>query len=130
MYSINICVNLEKGDGGTFRMVCKESEQRILGFINNELSDEKLTEFLEHIKTCKSCYEELEIYYTIHVALQKLDYESNASYDINKMLVDNIENKRQNLRKKMYFHIYVNLVQTVAEIAIGVCVIFQILWQT
>lgn len=128
MYSINICVNLEEGDGGTFRMVCREAEQKIIDFVNNELDDEKLDKFLEHINICKSCYEELEIYYTIHIALQKLDYESNASYNINKMLVDNIENKRHNLKRKMYFQIYVNLLQTVAEIAIGVCVIFQILW--
>lgn len=109
-------------------MVCKEVEQNVVGYVNNQLSDEKTADFLKHIETCKSCYEELEIYYTIYIALKKLENESNVSYDISKMLIDNINNKRHNLKKKMYFRIYGNLVQTVAEIAIGVCLIFQILW--
>ena len=46
-------------------MTCKEAEQMVMPYINDELTDKELSSFLEHIGTCASCYEELEIYYTL-----------------------------------------------------------------
>ncbi len=59
-------------------MTCKEVEQMIMPYINDELTDKQLGPFLEHINACKSCYEELEIYYTIYAGLSQLDGENEA----------------------------------------------------
>ena len=36
-------------------MTCKEVEQMIMPYINDELTDKQLGPFLEHINACKSC---------------------------------------------------------------------------
>lgn len=43
--------------------------KRIIPFIKSTLKDEEAEEFLEHIKECKSCSDELEIYYLIETEL-------------------------------------------------------------
>ena len=59
-------------------MTCKEVEQMIMPYINDELTDKQLGPFLEHINACKNCYEELEIYYTIYAGLSQLDGENEG----------------------------------------------------
>ena len=54
-------------------MDCKTAQSLVIPYINKQLSDEDMEAFLKHIQSCKECYEELEIYYTVHFALQKLD---------------------------------------------------------
>ena len=44
-------------------MTCKEAEQMVMPYINDELTDKELEAFLDHVYSCKACYEELEIYY-------------------------------------------------------------------
>ena len=43
--------------------------KRIILFIKSDLKDEDAEEFLEHIKQCKGCSDELEIYYLIETEL-------------------------------------------------------------
>ena len=54
-------------------MDCKQVEKMIPQFLDDDLTTEELREFMEHIENCKECYEELEIHFTVHYALQKLD---------------------------------------------------------
>ena len=54
-------------------MDCKTAQSLVIPYINDQLSDEETEDFLEHIENCKECYEELEIHFTVHYALQKLD---------------------------------------------------------
>ena len=42
-------------------MTCKEAEQMVMPYINDELTDRELEAFLDHVYSCRSCYEELEI---------------------------------------------------------------------
>ena len=58
-------------DGGRFEterggrlMTCREAERLVMPYINGELTDAELAEFLKHIDTCEDCREELEIYFT------------------------------------------------------------------
>ena len=48
-------------------LTCKEAEKMVMPYIDEELSEDKLDEFLEHIEGCRQCREELEIYYTVSV---------------------------------------------------------------
>lgn len=80
-------------------MTCLEAERLVMSYINGELSDCQLEEFIYHIKTCEACYEELEIYYILHIAMRQLDSEPQKSYDIQKMLKENIARKEQYLNR-------------------------------
>lgn len=53
----------------------------INAFINDELHDEELCAFLDHLKSCKKCYEELEINYIVIEGVGILD-ENNRDYNL------------------------------------------------
>lgn len=59
-------------------MNCKEVQGNILLFFQDKLEIEQLELFLEHIEHCEACREELEVYYTLHIAMQML--EDNPEY--------------------------------------------------
>lgn len=61
-------------------MDCKTAQSLVIPYINDQLSDEETEDFLEHIENCKECYEELEIHFTVHYALQKLDEDDKISF--------------------------------------------------
>ena len=50
-------------------MNCRETQQMIDRYLKNNLEESELQAFLDHVRECPSCYEELEIYYTIEYAL-------------------------------------------------------------
>ena len=49
---------------GEVMLTCREAEKMVMPYIDEELGEDDLDEFLEHIWSCDSCKEELEIYYT------------------------------------------------------------------
>ena len=75
-------------------MTCKEAESLVMPYIKNELTDEELFEFLEHIEHCPECREELEIYFTVDVGIRQLDSET-GNYNIKGALETAIEQSRE-----------------------------------
>lgn len=82
-------------------MTCLEAQSYILSFVEKKLPDDKKLEFVKHIKYCKNCREELEIYYTLIVGMRELDND-NLSLDF-KIRLDNelnkIEQKAKNAKR-------------------------------
>lgn len=79
-------------------MNCREAQQLVMPYINNELSDDELEGFLEHIDTCGECKEELEIYFTVAVGIQQLDEETDI-YNIKGALDMALEWSRLRVKK-------------------------------
>ena len=52
-------------------MTCMEAEKMVVPYMKDELSPTELEDFLDHIKTCENCREELEIHYMVDVGLKK-----------------------------------------------------------
>ena len=52
-------------------MTCVEAEKMVVPYMKDELSPTELEDFLNHIKTCDNCREELEIHYMVDVGLKK-----------------------------------------------------------
>lgn len=75
-------------------MDCQETERLVMPYIQDELTDQELEEFLEHIETCPDCQEELEIYFTVALGLKQLD-EGSGSFNIRQELEAALENSRQ-----------------------------------
>ena len=59
---------------------CREIEKMVMPYINHQLDETQLEQFLKHVKNCPACREELEIYYTVSVGLTLLDRLSGVSY--------------------------------------------------
>lgn len=53
-------------------MDCITFNKEIDAFLNDRLDDEELNEFLNHLKSCSGCCEELEINYIVHEAMIRL----------------------------------------------------------
>lgn len=71
-------------------LTCREAEKMVMPYIDEELGEEALDEFLEHIEGCESCREELEIYYTVSIGLRQLD-SGTGVYDITGALEESME---------------------------------------
>ena len=52
-------------------MTCREARKLIIPFVHDELSMEETRDFLQHVRGCKGCMDELEIYYIVDVGLDK-----------------------------------------------------------
>lgn len=81
-------------------MKCEQAKQMMDMYINDQLSAKELTAFLEHIKECPECYDELETLFTITVGIKYLEEEHHESYNIPKMLKDDLQKKDRKLKKR------------------------------
>ena len=97
-------------------MDCKTAQSLVIPYINDQLSDEELENFLDHLKHCKECYEELEIYFTIHYALQKLDEDGKVSFNIQYMLRENLKTARKRVLRRKFLHWCSICIMAAAEI--------------
>lgn len=63
-------------------MTCFEAQSLIIKYLNNDLKDDEMAEFLSHIDECSDCSEELEIYYTLITGMRQLeeDRELTANF--------------------------------------------------
>ena len=70
-------------------MTCMEAEKMVIPYINDQLSVTELEDFIEHIKTCENCREELEIHYMVDVGLKKLD-EADVTFQVARYAVSTL----------------------------------------
>lgn len=109
-------------------MKCREAESLIQAYITDEMPVKKQAEFIEHVKSCSSCYDELETYFTIHFAIKYLDEDQHANYNFKDMLIADIRRK-----EKRIINIKIEKVCTIVCIAafiiLVLCVLFFILKQ-
>ena len=51
-------------------MKCERALHLIDKYIDNKLSPRELREFIEHVRSCPECYDELETFYVINVGMK------------------------------------------------------------
>ncbi|NLJ89799.1 MAG: hypothetical protein GX323_02780 [Clostridiales bacterium] len=81
-------------------MTCIDFEKQIMPFINKELDDDELDDFLAHLKTCPECMEELEVYYTLITSMKQLDEDKDLSSDYRKDLFHLLEKTEEHINSK------------------------------
>lgn len=79
-------------------MKCEDSLTKIEAYIHDKMSYRELEDFLEHIKECPDCYDELETYYTITVGMKYLEEERLEAYNIPHMLKEDLRKKERYVR--------------------------------
>ena len=82
---------------GRDNMNCLEAQSKIMAFIENKLPDDELREFIKHVRSCKNCYEELDIYYTLIVGMKQLDESDNISTDFKNALDRHLDEEMNRL---------------------------------
>ncbi len=112
-------------------MDCKKAQSLVTSYITRKLNDKDLEEFLEHIDTCDECYEELEIYYTVHYTLARLDKdETGQVYNVKKALQNRLEESRFYVWRTKVSRIYRMGIMMLAEMLLMLILMAQVdLWQ-
>ena len=71
-------------------MTCLEAQSMITTFIEDQLDEEQLIEFIHHMRNCPDCMEELEVYYTLMVGMKQLDNNEKLSNNFAKELEEKL----------------------------------------
>ncbi|MFA9463702.1 MAG: anti-sigma factor [Velocimicrobium sp.] len=98
-------------------MTCMETQRNMKLFIDDKLDIEQLEEFLLHIRSCESCREDLDVYYTILSSIKFLDEDKNSSeqMDVERF----IKHAEEKIRRKHLRIIYKKIVIVVLSIVIA-----------
>lgn len=91
-------------------MECYEAEELINGYINRTLKAKELEGFLDHVRRCPSCYDELETYFIVNEALNQLSEDQETALDF-QMLLD------QDLKKESWHLIWIRMQHVLAVFA-------------
>lgn len=104
-------------------MRCIEAQQLVKPYIEGQLSDKQLEQFLEHVEQCPECYEELEIYFSIYETLESSGENSaEENYDFEGKLMQNMKNSRRYLHFRKAYRFFRFAVVLLAEFLL-VCTI-------
>ena len=83
-------------------MNCQNAQSMVLNFINNKLDKEETRAFIEHVRDCKDCWEELEIYYVMLVGLKQLDEGEELAADFRKKLQNELTHQSHPMMDRFY----------------------------
>lgn len=108
-------------------MNCRAAEGMVTRYINHTLSMDELEEFLEHVESCSSCYEELETYFIVHEAMLQLnEEEEEAVLDLRHLLEQDITKSRHYIYKKKAVRAISVLLFMILIVAVVVFVVFAV----
>lgn len=103
-------------------MECKEAEKLIRKFIDDELEYKESVQFMEHIKECENCKEELAIQFLVAEGMANL--EEGVTFD----LQGELESRMKKEEKRMARHENLRYLSYVAEFfAIVLIILFIVL---
>ena len=98
-------------------MTCIEAQKNKKPFIDDKLTSEQLEEFLLHIRTCESCREDLEVYYTIFASIKLLDEDKNSNDQLD--IKRKIKRAEEIIRRKRLRVLYKKIAIVVLTIVIS-----------
>ncbi len=104
-------------------MVCKEAENLIPQYLDDSMDKDTLLEFISHIRECKSCYSELDTFFMIEKAMETLKQEDDQSFDLSKMLDQDL-NRRWMMLSKNEINQHLTIF---FAIIVAICVVWIVL---
>ncbi len=108
-------------------MKCIEAQQMVKPYIEGQLSDRQLEQFLEHVGHCRECYEELEIYFSIYETLGVSgDKEEEDEYDFKGKLERDMKNSRRYLYLRKAYRFFRFAVLLLAELLLVITIVTAI----
>ena len=72
----------------------------VLDYIADRLPQKELVRFIEHIRSCGDCYEELETFFMIDRSVRYLDDDTEHSFNLKSMLEEDLKEKEQRLIRR------------------------------
>ncbi len=102
-------------------MTCKDADRVITLFLDDDLDNKELSDFLNHIENCPECREELTIQFLVKEGMQRLESGNtfNLKLELELMLKD--ARRRLKMRKTLVF------VSLFLELAVAAMAILTVL---
>ncbi|MDO4634172.1 MAG: hypothetical protein Q4B01_09980 [Eubacteriales bacterium] len=96
-------------------------------YIKKRMTGKELEDFLEHMESCPVCREELEVYYTIYYALEKLDQNEPGTYNMQEKLRQELKHSQEYVERENLLHFVSRILKLVGVIAlvIGAVTVFE-----
>lgn len=114
--------------GQISEMDCRTAESMVTRYIDHTLKVDELEEFLDHVESCPSCYDELETYFIVHEVTQQLDdQEDGVVLDFQNLLTQDIRKSRRYIHKRRGMHFVMGMLTVLFAGALLGLVIFVIL---
>ena len=78
---------------------CRDTAAMIPAFLSDELNDRDLRKFLDHVRRCRHCYEELETNYMVDRTVKYLneDLPADTSFDLTPLLEKELREKSEEI---------------------------------
>ena len=99
------------------QITCKEATKMVIPYIKDQLSDKDLRKFVDHIKGCPDCREELETYYFVYKGLMQLDEREDLPMNIMKALNDDFSSSEKHLKNMSLFYVTSEIVKWLVNIS-------------
>ena len=106
-------------------MDCKQAQALVPRYIRHEIDVDTLGEFLDHVKHCSDCYEELEIYYTIDAGLKELDGEASDIQTLKTSMEQALKNSEAKIRKRDRLRVFRYALNTLVFWIVAAALILQ-----
>ncbi|MDY6323488.1 MAG: hypothetical protein SPL99_00250 [Catonella sp.] len=76
-----------------------EFDKNIIPFINGTLPVKKRQEMIEHLSSCSSCNDELEVYYIILNCVRQLDADEDVTDNYHESYIEYIKKSERDIRR-------------------------------
>lgn len=94
----------------TDNLTCKEAQKMVVPYIEQELCDKDLRQFVRHVRYCPECREELETYYIVYKGLMQLDDKEELPTNILAALNEDLQDSAFHLKNMTFFHVLSEIV--------------------
>lgn len=103
-------------------MDCRKTQSLMQAFIDYRLDDDETVEFIDHIRACPKCSEELEIYYTMLNGMRQLEKGSELTSDFTTELAEDMRDRYDQIKleKKREYYTRLSVYLTLIFFALSV----------
>ena len=105
-------------------MTCKDAEKLIPLFLDDDLNNKDLSEFLHHVDTCGECREELTIQFLVQVGMKRL--EDGNNFNLNKELNILLGDARKRLHARRYLLFLSYILEVAVAVLFVTCIVLAL----
>ena len=105
-------------------MTCKDAEKLIPLFLDDDLDNKDLSDFLHHVDTCPECREELTIQFLVQVGMKRL--EDGKNFNLNKELTVLLGDAKKRLTARRYLVLLSYVLEAAVVVMFGACIVLAL----
>ena len=98
----------------------------VIPYIEEQLGDQELRRFVNHIQECPDCREELETYYIVYKGLMQLDEKEELPMNIIEALNEDLDISNLHLRNMSLFYVLSEILTGLVNVSCALLLIHKL----